>query len=203
MYKVNRKYHFIYKTTNLLSGRYYIGMHSTDNLDDGYLGSGSQLINAIKKHGKDNFVREILEFCSTREELHQKEEMLVTLNEVRNKDCMNMKVGGLGKWPESANEAFKHNLQNDPALKESFRLQGSNHFKDLHKKGHFKYDTFKGRSHSEETKEKMRNSANGFGETNSQYGKCWITNGKENKKIQKGGPIPEGFSLGRKIKNPS
>ena len=49
MARKEKKYHFIYKTTNLLSGKYYIGMHSTDNLDDGYLGSGYRLRLAIKK----------------------------------------------------------------------------------------------------------------------------------------------------------
>ena len=58
---VNKKYHYLYKTTNLVNGKYYYGMHSTNNLNDGYLGSGSYLRNAIHKHGKDNFKREIIE----------------------------------------------------------------------------------------------------------------------------------------------
>jgi hypothetical protein len=44
--------YFIYKTTNLLNGKYYIGMHVTNQIDDGYLGSGKYLNNAIKKYGK-------------------------------------------------------------------------------------------------------------------------------------------------------
>lgn len=46
-----RKYHYIYKTKCLLTNKYYIGMHSTDNLDDGYVGSGKRLWYSINKHG--------------------------------------------------------------------------------------------------------------------------------------------------------
>ena len=46
-----KKFHFIYKTTNLINSKYYIGMHSTSNLKDGYLGSGKYLRSSIKKYG--------------------------------------------------------------------------------------------------------------------------------------------------------
>jgi hypothetical protein len=45
-------YHYIYKTTNLLNGNFYVGMHSTSDLNDGYLGSGVRVTRSIKKHGK-------------------------------------------------------------------------------------------------------------------------------------------------------
>ena len=52
--------HFtIYKTTNKANGKYYIGQHQTEDLEDGYLGSGKHLKAAIKKYGK-SFVKEIL-----------------------------------------------------------------------------------------------------------------------------------------------
>ena len=49
------KYHFLYKTTNLINGKYYYGMHSTYKLNDGYLGSGKILRYSIRKYGKENF----------------------------------------------------------------------------------------------------------------------------------------------------
>ena len=63
--KSARKYHFIYKTTNLINGKYYIGMHSTNKLNDGYLGSGKKLRRSINKYGVENFKCEILEFLTT------------------------------------------------------------------------------------------------------------------------------------------
>jgi group I intron endonuclease len=64
-----KKYNFVYLTTNLINGKQYIGDHSTNNLNDSYLGSGKlTLIPAIKKYGKENFKREILEFFETKEE---------------------------------------------------------------------------------------------------------------------------------------
>ena len=69
----NRKYHYIYKTTNIINNKFYIGMHSTDNLNDGYLGSGKRLWFSIKYHGKENHKIEILEFCENREKLKLRE----------------------------------------------------------------------------------------------------------------------------------
>ena len=211
MYKVNRKYHFIYKTTNLLSGRYYIGMHSTDNLEDGYLGSGKRLCMAIKKHGRENFSREILEFCLTREELAKRESEIVNLEEIAKNECMNMKVGGHGGgmiWSEdhmrafskAGNEAFKNKLK-DEEYSLRFR-EKTREVTSRMKKGYLSIGfDWTGKSHTEETKQKMRNSSKGVGvgKTNSQYGTYWITNGNDNKKIKNGEFIPEGYYKGRKL----
>ena len=74
---------------------------------------------------------------------------------------------------------------------------------DEYRKIMLKKINWTGKTHTEETKKKMSESSkgNGKGSKNSQFGTCWITNGIESKKIYKGDLIPEGWSLGRKMKN--
>ena len=61
----------IYKTTNLVNGKIYIGKHSKS--DDIYLGSGKLLIMAIEKYGRENFIREIIDQSEDINELNEKE----------------------------------------------------------------------------------------------------------------------------------
>lgn len=65
------KYGYIYKTKNLLSGHTYIGMHRIKKGErfDYYLGSGRKISNAIRKHGKESFSKEIVSYANSREEL--------------------------------------------------------------------------------------------------------------------------------------
>jgi hypothetical protein len=60
------RFNFIYKTTNLITDKFYIGMHSTNNLNDGYLGSGKILRYSVKKYGAENHKIERLEFFENR-----------------------------------------------------------------------------------------------------------------------------------------
>lgn len=206
MARKEKKYHFIYKTTNLLSGRYYIGMHSTDNLDDGYLGSGNRLILAIRKHGKDNFKREILEFCDNRNSLRLRESEIVNLDEVSKKECMNLAVGGEGGNTDSGGpKAFAKKFKEDKEFGDKIKATLLENTKKAHANGNVKYDNMKGKRHSEETKNKMSESSKGMGigKSNSQFGTCWITKYDVNKKIKKedlDAFIKLGWIKGRKIK---
>jgi hypothetical protein len=214
MARKEKKYHYIYKTTNVLSGKYYIGMHSTHNLDDGYLGSGTRLRRSIKKYGKENFIREILEYCDTRNILKSREEEIVNLNEIAKIDCINLKVGGYGGFSDEEHiTKFNEGREWGRILggkKTGNKLRGttmSDEYKDKISDGLNNYyennvGLFTGKNHSEETKNKMSESMKGKGKgsNNSQYGKCWITNEVDSKKIFKGDLIPEGWRLGRKMK---
>ena len=73
-----KKFYTIYKITNLVNQKYYVGKHATDDIDDSYLGSGDLITKAVQKHGKDNFKKEILFSLSNTSQMNQKEEEVVT-----------------------------------------------------------------------------------------------------------------------------
>ena len=87
-------YYIIYKTVNIVNGFEYIGQHSTTNLEDGYLGSGKRLKNAIKQYGRESFKREILYIFETFNEMNQKEIELVTESYIKRNDTYNIVLGG-------------------------------------------------------------------------------------------------------------
>jgi group I intron endonuclease len=84
----------LYRTTNIINNEIYIGVHETKNINDGYLGSGLKLKRAIRKYGKDNFKREILELFPSREEMYAAEKAIVTEEFIKRPDVYNMTVGG-------------------------------------------------------------------------------------------------------------
>lgn len=90
------KYFLIYKTTNQINQKFYIGKHETFNLNDGYLGSGIAITAAIKKYGKNNFNKEILYLSTNRDDMDLLEKKLVTEEVLANTMCYNIALGGQG-----------------------------------------------------------------------------------------------------------
>jgi hypothetical protein len=193
-----KKFHFIYKTTCLINGKYYIGMHSTNELNDGYIGSGKRLWYSVRKYGKENFKCEILEFLPDRELLAVRERELVNEEILKDSKCLNLKEGGHGGFSSNEHKsafinAGKLNLINSKKkrlanlaktkltkkYRENMSKSLTEYFK-LHK------GNFTNMTHSSETKKKMSEAKKGtcVGSNNSQFGTCWITNGIENKKIK-------------------
>ena len=83
----------IYKTTNLINGKIYIGK-DVRNLNC-YLGSGKLLKKAIEKYGKNNFVKEIIEVCDNLIELSEREKYWIKeLDSIKN--GYNLTEGGTG-----------------------------------------------------------------------------------------------------------
>lgn len=70
--------YFTYITTNLINGKQYVGDHSTNDLNDGYIGSGRPAFdNAKKKYGKQNFKLQILEFFNSKKEAFDAQEKYI------------------------------------------------------------------------------------------------------------------------------
>ena len=87
-------YYYIYKTTHIESGKFYIGLHKTNNLNDGYLGSGSELKADITLLGKDKFFNEKLEYFDTEKEMIAREEEIVTKSFIKEHNVYNKMPGG-------------------------------------------------------------------------------------------------------------
>ena len=94
--QVKRKYHYFYKITNNINGHFYYGVHNTDNLDDGYMGSGKRLHFAYKKYGMENFTKEILKFFNSSAEAFEYEAKVVNETLAEDPNCYNISVGGNG-----------------------------------------------------------------------------------------------------------
>ena len=198
-----KKYHYIYKTTCKITGKFYVGMHSTDNLEDGYLGSGKILGYSRNKYGDENHVREILEFVSSRDELKQREKEIVNEEMLRHPLNINLKYGGDGGWPTNSLEHQSN----------AGRLGG------LTSKGNARFFTREQRANNgknsihqnrmlalaDDVRAKriatMQSREHNKGEKNSQFGTCWVTNGAKPIKIKKeqlDEYLSKGYSRGRK-----
>jgi hypothetical protein len=216
MARKQKTIHYIYKTTCNVTGMWYIGMHSTSNLEDGYMGSGKRLRYSIRKYGVEKHIKEILEILPSREELILREIEIVNKELISDGKCMNLKEGGSGGFSnEEHKKKFEEGrewgringgkksqilLRENLELKKDRNLKTSNTIKKKYIDGWVNWD---GKLHSEETKQLMseKRKGTGTGENNSQYGTCWITKGGINKKIKKEDLelyLNEGWLKGRK-----
>lgn len=206
-------YYIVYKVTNQINGKFYIGTHKTEDLNDDYMGSGTLLKRAQTKYGMQNFVKEVLFVFDNADDMFAKEAEIVTEDFLAEENTYNLKVGGLGGFDHiNTNVEFRinknqtarriTNSKHGDKLPEWGRLGGLANVKKHGVNKKFVENgrtSFKGKSHSPESKEKIgsKNSISQKGNQNSQYGTIWITDGALNKKLNKNCPIPEGWKKGR------
>lgn len=213
--------HFIvYKTTNLVNNKIYIGVHKTEDLDDGYMGSGKYLNLAIKKYGIASFKKEILFVFDNPVDMYKKEAEIVNEDFISENNTYNLRVGGAGgfdyinqtkkniygkngengrkKGIPKANIVLRQKLESDPLFKKEYLESISNSLKNHYKENG---SHWLGRTHSSNTKNiiSLKNSQNQKGNKNSQFGTEWITDGVKNIKVKKNSKYPEGFYKGRTI----
>jgi hypothetical protein len=186
-------------------------MHSTSNLNDEYFGSGIQLWRSIHKHGKSTHTKEILEFLPDRKTLAAREHEMVNESLLADPMCMNLAKGGEAGGFMNSDHAKKCQSAGG---KKVFQLLNERHCERLKTDEEYrakyskslinsKDSRFSGRTHTEESKNKMRDShkGKGTGSTNSQFGTKWMTHPEHGTLKVKVQNVPDytrkGYLLGR------
>ena len=189
----------------------YVGKHQTKNLDDSYMGSGKHLKGAMAKYGAENFTKEILHVFDNEAEMNAKEAELVTEEFCLQEDNYNICSGGKGGFSYINNNGLNGDLNSrDPIRMKADRSKGGINssksdtyqkaMKKIHSEGIIRYDTFRNKTHTQDWCQRHSKRMKGAytGEKNSQFGTIWITDGINDKKIQKDTAIPYGWRRGRK-----
>lgn len=152
--------YLLYKITNNINGKIYIGKHKTNRLDDEYFGSGKILNFAKAKYGLENFTKTILFYCANEEEMNLLEKTVVTPEFCQRDDTYNLKAGGEGggqkgiKRSESTKARMRaaQKKQDHSKFIESgkkTRFTGNEGFAYRYKKGHIPWNTGKKRKSSD------------------------------------------------------
>ena len=148
--------YIVYETTNLINGKYYIGVHYLGAIKKDYLGSGITLKRSINKYGKENFIRETLREFSNEQDAYDFERSIVNINMVNNINCYNITLGG-GNPP--SNKGKVRSIETRKKLSDSHKgNKGYIHSKETKEKIS---TANKGHIHSKETKQKMSDSRKG------------------------------------------
>ena len=203
------RYYYTYQVL-FNNGDYYLGKHSTKDIDDGYTGSGKKL-----QERTDPFTFNIVEYYNSEDDLNVAEEELIGDLWYTDPKCLNLTGGGHGGWG-GCNATVDKSYMLTEEYREKMRqsalrlhAEGKLHrfTKEASEKGVkrmlelYPKSPFYGKTHTEETKKKigLKSAKHQKGKGNSQYGKMWITNEQESTRINKGESIPEGWRKGRVI----
>jgi group I intron endonuclease len=172
-------------------------MHQTQNLDDGYMGSGKLIKQAIKKFGIENFKKEILYILSNKEEMENKEKELVTWSEVNEHLCYNMTIGGTGGpiWLGKNHSDKSKKLMSERA---SGRVFSEEHKLKLSEAAKVRKSNRLGSIHSQESIEKIKSARSKQTKiVGGLKNKIWINDGAHEKAHTHDEPIPLGWNPGR------
>jgi len=167
-----KKFNYIYLITNTINNKIYIGKHSTDDLADDYMGSGILIKKAIKKYGIENFTKEYLAFCDTREKLNYFETYYIKKYNAREVGY-NLTIGGDGgRTPGTWTKGYKDSYETRKKKSESHkgikigpmsveqkqkisRAKKGKQQPNISKALKGRVSTFKGKHHSKETKRQI------------------------------------------------
>lgn len=165
----------VYLTTNKINGKKYIGKHITNNPNDEYLGSGKLLLQAVKRYGKENFDKKVLFVYDNNDEMVAKERELVTEEIANSRDYYNMTPGGIGgmygqRQSKKQKEIVRKAMMGKNKPKEQIERQRLSILKTLSQEGYVHPNTGKIRT-PEQRKNISDNHADVSGDKNPMYGK--------------------------------
>lgn len=213
-------YYYIYKitcTAGSFKDHYYIGQHKTDNIDDGYKGSGVKINKYYKKYPND-YIKEILCWCSDEDDMNNKEDLYVGNLYETDPMCLNLCAGG------------KHNKLSEETKQKISKSHKGKKISDNQKhkisetlKGSIPW--MKGKHHTKESKQKMSEAKIGYvpwnkgkklddyhrqiiskthynakGKNNPAYGRKWMNNGTTEKYVKSeevNNYLNNGYSFGK------
>lgn len=211
---MNDTFYIIYKLTNIVNNKIYIGAHVTKNVNDEYMGSGHALNRAKKKYGIEKFKKEIIHVFDNEQDMWKKELEIVNEEFCKDPTNYNIRTGGIGGWNHwngsaSHREASKRGGRaSAKKLNEFIAEQKANNtqwWQDWYAKvvKQNRNKNCNGWIHytdAERHQRKKQLSKKQSGSGNSQYGRIWISNilTKEVKRITIKDSIPEGWVRGKK-----
>jgi len=194
----------VYKTVNLVNGKYYFGVHKTENPNDDYLGSGVYIKRAVAKYGKENFRKEVLFIYLDPESAFGKEDELIQCYRGRDPLCMNLRKGGSGGF-DWINKKSDQEWRKEAAQKTN-QLIGVKRSSQVYlqadqqrRREHLQYTRTnthiervrqlgrlgKGTKHTDEAREKIRTAARKrIGILNNQFGTRWFNKGGIERKVR-------------------
>ena len=192
---MNKKYHYFYKITNTINNHFYYGVHNTDDLNDGYMGSGVRLHKAYKKYGVENFKKEILKFFDSAEEAFDYEESVVNETLVYDKNCYNLQCGGKGGFIPNIQDYIPSSkgrmVVKYKNTKEYFVIDCSQYDENIHE------TTWKNKKHTDYERDKVRKKMTPENSTND---RIWVNKDgvvKYLRKVLLNEYMENGWSLGR------
>lgn len=146
----------IYKITNLINNKIYVGAHKTANPNDDYFGSGIAIQRAIQKHGKENFKKDILFIFDNEVDMYKKEREIVTEKFVQDNATYNMTIGGAGSWShiDSSGENNPMHKSNGRSWKDGKTQEEIDEI-NSRKASHGQFNGMYGKTHSDEVKKKL------------------------------------------------
>jgi group I intron endonuclease len=214
IYNRTFSYYIIYETTCIVNSKTYIGCHATDNIDDGYMGSGKLLLAAFKKYGRKNFKRTVLHIYTNPQDMFSKEKELVNDEFVSSASSYNLVPGGSGGFkiqdPDDWREKLKASRKGKTPAAGLIHSEETKRKISASLKGKSAWNkglpgTWAGKSHSNESKQKISISKKGqsSGEKNPMYGKSavagrkWYNDGKHTYYLFPSDPATSNLTLGR------